>query len=64
MEQKHRWRKFTNDNYAGYLMDNNVYVKDGLLYLENKKESISGTDPIGEFNYSTGWINSLQKNKL
>ena len=62
-----KWNKNTggenllNDNYAGYLMDNNVYVKDGLLYLENKKESISGTDPIGEFNYSTGWINSLQK---
>ena len=50
-----------NDNYAGYLMDNNVYVKNGMLYLENKKESISGTDPVGEFNYSTGWINSLQK---
>ena len=62
-----KWNKNTggenllNDNYAGYLMDNNVYVKDGLLYLENKKESISGTDPVGEFNYSTGWINSLQK---
>ena len=62
-----KWNKNTggenllNDNYAGYLMDNNVYVKDGMLYLENKKESISGTDPVGEFNYSTGWINSLQK---
>ena len=48
-----KWNKNTggenllNDNYAGYLMDNNVYVKDGMLYLENKKESISGTDPIG-----------------
>ena len=62
-----KWNKNTggqnllNDNYDGYLMDNNVYVKNGLLYLENKKESISGTDPVGEFDYSTGWINSLQK---
>tara|TARA_B100000614_G_scaffold252519_1_gene265299 strand:- start:180 stop:1115 length:936 start_codon:yes stop_codon:yes gene_type:complete len=62
-----KWNKNTggenllNDNYAGYLMDNNVYVKDGLLFLENKKESISGIDPAGEFDYSTGWINSLQK---
>lgn len=61
------WNKNTggenllNDNYAGYLLDDNVYTKNGHLYLDNKKQVIQGTDPIGSFNYSTGWINSLQK---
>ena len=61
------WNKNTggenllNNNYAGYLLDDNVYVNNGLLYLDNRKQSITGTDPVGQFNYSTGWINSLQK---
>jgi len=51
-----------NDNYAGYLKDDNVYVGEGgLLHLENRKETIQGTDPLGQFDYTTGWINSLQK---
>jgi len=61
------WNKNTggenllNNNYDGYLLDDNVYVNNGLLYLENRKQSIKGTDPVGQFNYSTGWVNSLQK---
>ena len=61
------WNKTTggenllNDNYDGYLMDDNVNVKNGFLHLENRKQTISGTDPVGQFNYLTGWINSLQK---
>ena len=61
------WNKTTggenllNNNYDGYLLDDNVYVNNGLLHLDNQKQSITGTDPVGQFNYSTGWINSLQK---
>ena len=61
------WNKSTggehllNDNYDGYLLDDNVYVSDGLLFLENRKETIQGTDHVGQFDYTTGWINSLQK---
>jgi beta-glucanase (GH16 family) len=50
-----------NDKYAGYNLDENVYVENGHLILENEKETIEGTDPVGTFNYSTGWMNSLQK---
>lgn len=50
-----------NDNYAGYLKDDNVYIKGGNIYLENRKEFIKGSDPKRNFNYSTGWMNSLQK---
>jgi hypothetical protein len=40
------WNKNTggehllNDNYDGYLIDDNVYANDGLLFLENRKETI------------------------
>jgi len=50
-----------NDHYAGYLLDDNVYVNNGSLYLDNRKETIQGTNPVGTFEYSTGWINSLHK---
>ena len=50
-----------NDNYAGYLLDKNVYAKNGALHLDNVKEEIQGVDPARTFDYSTGWINSLQK---
>ena len=61
------WNKNTggkhllNDNYAGYVQDQNTYTVNGLLYLNNRKETIQGTDPAKTFEYSTGWINSLQK---
>ncbi|GGZ87280.1 hypothetical protein GCM10007028_26800 [Algibacter mikhailovii] len=54
-------RNLLNDNYAGYLIDDNVYINQGYLYLENRKETIQGADPDRTFEYSTGWINSLQK---
>jgi beta-glucanase (GH16 family) len=50
-----------NDNYAGYNLDENIYVENGSLILENRKETIEGTDPTGTFGYTTGWMNSLQK---
>lgn len=61
------WNKNTgglhllNDNYAGYLKDENIYIKEDALYLDNRKETIQGTDPEKTFHYSTGWMNSLQK---
>ena len=54
-------KNLLNDNYAGYLLDDNVYINEGSLYLDNRKETIQGTNPVGTFEYSTGWINSLQK---
>lgn len=50
-----------NDNYAGYIKDENTYVENGYLFLQNRKETVQGTDPVGTFEYTTGWINSLHK---
>ncbi|GIR58116.1 MAG: hypothetical protein CM15mP65_06970 [Crocinitomicaceae bacterium] len=54
-------RHLLNDNYAGYITDQNTFVENGQLILQNKKETIQGVDPVGTFEYTTGWINSLQK---
>ncbi len=50
-----------NDNYAGYLLDENVVVTDGNLELHNVKENHQGSDPTGSFNFTNGWIQSLGK---
>tara|TARA_Y100000385_G_scaffold192884_1_gene199489 strand:+ start:1131 stop:1370 length:240 start_codon:yes stop_codon:yes gene_type:complete len=50
-----------NDNYAGYILDENTYVENGYLFLQNRKETVLGIDPVGTFDYTTGWINSLHK---
>ena len=50
-----------NDNYAGYILDENTYVENGYLFLQNRKETVQGIDPVGTFDYTTGWINSLHK---
>ena len=50
-----------NDNYAGYILDENTFVENGYLFLQNRKETVQGIDPVGTFDYTTGWINSLHK---
>ena len=50
-----------NDNYAGYILDENTFVENGYLFLQNRKETIQGIDPVCTFDYTTGWINSLHK---
>ena len=29
-----------NDNYAGYILDENTYVENGYLFLQNRKETV------------------------
>ncbi len=61
------WNKNTggshllNDQYAGYIKDKNTYIKNNILFLDNIKEKVEGDDPKRSFDYTTGWINSLQK---
>lgn len=53
-----------NDNYAGYILDKNTVVNNGILELHNIKETVEGTDPAGTFDFSNGWINGLGKIKF
>jgi beta-glucanase (GH16 family) len=50
-----------NSNYAGYITEEDSYVKDGALFLQNQKRSYSGTNPPGNYNYTSGWVMSMHK---
>ena len=50
-----------NDNYAGYITDEDSYVEEGSLYLRNQERGYIGTDPEGNFEYTSGWVNSTGK---
>lgn len=48
-----------NDGYAGYIMADDVLLDNGILSLRNQKRKIVGTDPKGNFDFSSGWIHTL-----
>ncbi|TLX78220.1 glycosyl hydrolase family protein [Labilibacter sediminis] len=50
-----------NDNYAGYITNEDSYVENGALMLRNQQRVYQGTDPAAQFNYTSGWINSCGK---
>lgn len=50
-----------NNAYAGYITPENSYVKDGCLYLLNRKEQVTGTDPAGTYAYTSSWVMSMQR---
>jgi beta-glucanase (GH16 family) len=50
-----------NDGYAGYIVEANVEITGGTLALWNRKETVTGTDPAGTYEYTSGWIQSMHK---
>lgn len=50
-----------NDQYAQYIMDDDVLVEDGLLRLRAQKRTIRGTEPPGTFDYTAGWVSTRNK---
>jgi beta-glucanase (GH16 family) len=50
-----------NTGYDSYITAEDVYVSGGNLYLRNQKRNYVGTDPAGNYNYTTGWIQSMHK---
>ena len=54
-------RFLLNNRYSGYITEEDSYVEDGALYLLNQKRDIVGTDPPGEFSFTSGWVMSMHK---
>lgn len=52
-----------NWQYLGYIMEEDVLLQDGVLRLRNRKldHILNGTDPVGNFSYTSGWIQSMHK---
>lgn len=50
-----------NFGYAGYITEEDTYVRDGYLHLLNHKRTIQGIDPGNKFKYTSGWVMSMHK---
>jgi len=55
----YRSEHLLNWRYAGYIMADDVLLANGTLSLRNQKREITGTSPVGQFHYSSGWIHTL-----
>ena len=53
--------RLLNWDYAGYNTDEDVSISGGNLILQNQKRNYVGTDPVGAFGYTTGWIMTMHK---
>ena len=49
------------DAYSGYVTDEDSFVQNGSLILRNQKRSYAGVSPQGNFEYTSGWVTSMQK---
>jgi len=62
-----KWNKSTggrhllNNTYCSYITDEDVYIQDGCLMLRNRKKELEGRSPAGLFQYTCGWVNSMNK---
>ena len=50
-----------NYKYAGYITEENCYLENGALVLRNKEEQVSGNNPWGQFDFTSGWSSHLVK---
>jgi len=53
-----------NTQYDGYITPEDCYIENGALVLRNQKRTVQGTDPVGTFNYTSGWVMSMHKVKF
>lgn len=49
------------DKYSGYVTLEDSYLENGTLVLRNQKRNYTGTNPTGEFSYTSGWAMSMHK---
>ena len=50
-----------NWKYAGYITEEDTFVKDGSLVLRNQRRSYEGQSPQGQFDYTSGWVMSMHR---
>ena len=53
--------RYHNEFYSSYTLDEDVVVKDGLLSLRTDRQVVSGTEPVGLFEYSQGLVSTQDK---
>jgi beta-glucanase (GH16 family) len=53
--------RYHNESYLSYTLDEDVIVGDGLLRLRTERHSVTGSEPVGLFDYSQGLISTHDK---
>jgi len=53
--------RYHNEFYLSYTLDEDVVVHDGILSLRTDRGVISGSEPIGLFDYSQGLVSTHDK---
>jgi beta-glucanase (GH16 family) len=53
-----------NNKYAGYVTEEDSFVEEGSLILQNQKRSYTGTSPAGTYQYTSGWVASMHRGHL
>ena len=50
-----------NSKYAGYVTAEDSFAEEGSLVLRNQKRSHSGSSPSGTYQYTSGWVPSMNR---
>ncbi len=50
-----------NEQYCGYITDEDSYIENGTLVLRNQKREYEGIDPMGTYEYTSGWAMSMHR---
>src|SRR5688572_22053604 len=50
--------RYHNESYLSYTLDEDVLVGEGLRRLRTDRRIVSGSEPIGLFNYSQGLVST------
>lgn len=53
--------RYHNEFYLSYTLDEDVLIQDGHLRLRTDRQTISGSEPIGLFDYSQGLVSTHDK---
>jgi beta-glucanase (GH16 family) len=53
--------RYHNPAYLSYTTDNDVIVHDGTLRLRTDSVPIEGTDPVGQFRYTQGYVSTDER---
>src|SRR6187402_1107551 len=53
--------RYHNESYLSYTLDEDVILSDGLLRLRTDRHTVSGSEPIGLFDYSQGLVSTHDK---
>lgn len=53
-----------SNKYSGYVTEEDSYVENGSLILRNQKRNYTGTSPAGTYDFTSGWVTSMNRGSI